>query len=80
MHAYVQCFALLLMPPFILKVAKRVRPDIPQQGYVTKASFTEMQTRKFPSKGLVLNSAYGCYLLLFMSMHVSSLIYVFACA
>lgn len=37
-----------------MTVAKRVRPDIPQQGYVTKASFTEMQTRKFPSKGSVM--------------------------
>ena len=48
-------FAFLLMLRIILKVPKRVRHDLLQQDYVTKAPFTEMQTRKFPSKGSVLN-------------------------
>lgn len=55
MHACVcAIFAFLLMLCFILKVPKRVRHDLLQQDYVTKAPFTEMQTRKFLSKGSVL--------------------------
>lgn len=37
-----------------IKVPKRVRHDLLQQDYVTKAPFTEMQTRKFLSKGSVM--------------------------
>lgn len=56
MHACVRTiFAYLLMVRFKLKVPKRVRHDLLQQDYVTKAPFTEMQTRKFLSKGSVLN-------------------------
>lgn len=48
-----QCFALLLMPPLILKVEKRVRPDLPKPDYVKRASLTGMPTWKYQSKGLV---------------------------
>jgi hypothetical protein len=47
-------FYLAIDSPLLLKVARQARPNLPLQDYVTKPIFTEMPTRKYQSKRLVL--------------------------